>query len=85
MIIKVTQKASQEAGVEHFFGGNNISLEWPRIGREAETLSLPVSWPKELANRELSVEPHPLLASSNQLIGNNKSRHLSGVYMCQTF
>ena len=79
MVIKVPKKESQEAGME-----STISLEWSSVGREAETLSLPLSWPRDLANRALSMELHFLpLASTNRGIGDNKSRHLSGAYMCQ--
>lgn len=76
MVINIPKKDSQEAGVE-----GNIPLEWPRVGREVKTLSLPPSWPKDLSNRELSASL--LLARTNSCIGNNKSRHLSGAYMCQ--
>lgn len=80
MVINILKKESKKAGVE-----GKISLEWPRVGREVKTLSLPLSWPKDLANSstELSVEPLSLLARINSCTGNNKNRHFSGVYRCQ--
>lgn len=78
MVINILKKESKKAGVE-----GKISLEWPSVGREVKTLSLPLSWLKDLANRELSVEPPSLLARINSRSGNNKNRHFSGVYRCQ--
>ena len=46
MVIKVPKKESQEAGME-----STISLEWPSVGREAETLSLPLSWSRDLGKQ----------------------------------
>lgn len=50
-----------------------VSWEWPCLG-EVETLSLPLSFPKDQMKRELYTELCSLLsASMNCPAGNNKS------------